>query len=304
MATGHLAGDMVVDAAVVVLEVAVDGEGGLNGPPGHDHLLDLLLARCMRDLAGEGVLVLREGLVRDGCIAIAGLGARGRLLVGAARLALSGVRVAALRAVVVAVRQGVVRAVALAEGAGALVLPARHHAVLLDVAPRRVDHPTAAAVVARAEADVLGRKREEQGAVRGNAHAIGRSLHAGEGPAAAAVGLVLDVVDGLGTLRPVRRRVEALRDHEIGPQLELPDLALLDRRPQLLPPALLHTTESLGGTRRLRGEPGDRRCAPQHTGRALDLLDLREPILVHASRRGRNAAEGCKEQRRHREGRC
>merc|ERR550532_2647629 len=43
MAAGHLARDVVVDAADVVLEVAVDGEGRLHGAPGHDHLLDLLL---------------------------------------------------------------------------------------------------------------------------------------------------------------------------------------------------------------------------------------------------------------------
>ena len=44
----------------------------------------------------------------------------------------------------------------------------------------------------------MGREREHHGALGGDAHAVGGSLGAGKGPAAAAVGLVADVVDDLG----------------------------------------------------------------------------------------------------------
>mmetsp|Transcript_177087 Transcript_177087/g.567949 ORF Transcript_177087/g.567949 Transcript_177087/m.567949 type:complete len:233 (+) Transcript_177087:112-810(+) len=56
-------GDVVVDAARVVLEVRIHREGRLHGASGHDHLLDVLDAAGRDGLAREGVLVAGEDLV-------------------------------------------------------------------------------------------------------------------------------------------------------------------------------------------------------------------------------------------------
>ena len=123
VAASHLAGDVVVDAASVVLEVGVDREGSLDGATSHDHLLDLGLAAGGLDLSLEGVLVAGEAVVGSRGIGVtSGRALRGGLM-GAARLTLGRVGVLALRTMVVAVRQGEIRAHALSERALPLYWP-------------------------------------------------------------------------------------------------------------------------------------------------------------------------------------
>mmetsp|Transcript_111338 Transcript_111338/g.300324 ORF Transcript_111338/g.300324 Transcript_111338/m.300324 type:complete len:479 (+) Transcript_111338:116-1552(+) len=280
-------GDVVVDAARVVLEVRIHREGRLHGASGHDHLLDLLDAAGRHGLAREGVLVPGEVpvLFPGGRVALAGA-LRG-LLAGAARLALGGERVLPLRTVVVAVRQREVRAHPLAEGPGALVLAARNGAVLLDVIPRLVDHAAPTTVVGAAEADVLIGERQHQRRVAGDAHAVRGRLDAREGPAAAAIGLVADVVNHLGALRPVGGRVETLGDLGGGQGRaggEALDLAAADARLDGGLPVALHAVERLGGAGGGVGEPVDKSGLPLNSGNGLDRLDLGDALRVRGSR--------------------
>merc|ERR1711939_564977 len=84
------------------------------------------------------------------------------------------------------------------EGTRVVVLPPRDSSAPADVGPGRRDLAAVAAVQIRIEAHVLRRDREILLAVRRDAHAVARRLGAGEGPAAATIALVADVVDELG----------------------------------------------------------------------------------------------------------
>merc|ERR1740117_2585858 len=177
----------------------------------HDHLLDLRGARGRLHRTGEGEPVGLERGVVARRVGIALARARGRVLRWAAGRALGRVRVVALRPVVVAVRQGEGRAPTATERAGAVVVAAGDHAVRLDVGPRRRDLTAIASGgedAAGVEADVVGREGHLELRLGGDAHAVRRGLRAAEGPAAAAVRLVADVVERLATGRPVRGRVE------------------------------------------------------------------------------------------------
>merc|ERR1719375_7682 len=95
----------MVDAARVILEVQVHGEGRLHGATGHDSLLDALLTRRRDGLPLVSVLVLREIVVGGlgSCVALAR--ARRRRLALAAWLALCRVWIVTLGSMVMAMRQ-------------------------------------------------------------------------------------------------------------------------------------------------------------------------------------------------------
>mmetsp|Transcript_77483 Transcript_77483/g.169574 ORF Transcript_77483/g.169574 Transcript_77483/m.169574 type:complete len:243 (+) Transcript_77483:612-1340(+) len=240
MAASHASRDVVVNSTDIVLEVGVDSEGCLNRASLHDHLLNLGLAAGSLNLALEAELVILEVLVLAAGRGIAGARAARRALGGAARLALGRVRVLALRAMVVAVRQGEVGAHALAERSSAVVLPTGDSTPVLDEGPGSVDHATATTIEGRAEADILGREGQHDLGISGDAHTVRSCLSAGKCPTAATVGLIANVANDLGTLRPVLLGVEVQRNSQERVMLELANLAAQDSFLQGLLPAALH----------------------------------------------------------------
>ena len=89
---------------------------------------------------------------------------------------------------------------------------ARDDAGVFEELPGGVELASSASVPLGVEARVLGAQGEGDGAVRGDAEAVGGSRGGPEGPAAAAVGLVADVADDLGTLGEGGDGVELVGD--------------------------------------------------------------------------------------------
>ena len=92
------------------------------------------------------------------------------------------------------------------------VLGSRDDAGVFEELPGGVELASSASVPLGVEARVLGAQGEGDGAVRGDAEAVGGSRGGPEGPAAAAVGLVADVADDLGTLGEGGDGVELVGD--------------------------------------------------------------------------------------------
>ena len=125
-----------------------------------------------------------------------------------------------------------------------------------------------------AEAEVLGRERDDGRGVRRDAHAIRRRLGAGKGPAASARRLIADVVDHGRTLWPVRGRIKLIRNGHVGGKLEVFDLALGLRLVQGLLPVAFDTHERCKGDAR-------RGCRKPWVGLGSPLYALCGPERVN-----------------------
>mmetsp|Transcript_35638 Transcript_35638/g.76091 ORF Transcript_35638/g.76091 Transcript_35638/m.76091 type:complete len:307 (-) Transcript_35638:14-934(-) len=280
MATGVSTRDMLVHATSIVLEVRVDGEGGLNWATSHKHALDVLHAKSGVCLARVRVLVTRERVVRGQSRRITSSWATRRPLRWAARGALGRVWVIADRTVMVAVGEGETRAPATAESAGAVLVSASDDALSFNVGPRRGDLATVATIVVGVEANVLGRQRHLQGGIRRNAHAVRGSLSTTKSPAAAAIRLITDVVDEVGaggeSLRGVKGGGNGVGlDHssDLGIWNVLMNLTCLDGLADVNAPVAMNTEERLGRARCLGSEA---RVGGRLPGRCLgvDIRDL------------------------------
>mmetsp|Transcript_101306 Transcript_101306/g.180047 ORF Transcript_101306/g.180047 Transcript_101306/m.180047 type:complete len:327 (+) Transcript_101306:382-1362(+) len=281
---------MVIDAAVIVLKVREHGEGHLHGPASHDGLLNACLTRCCDNLALEGVLIGGEVVVRRLGISVTGLGSRSRVLLGRASwLALCWVGVVLLRSMMMAVRKLEVAAKAFAERSGALVLPAAHssfaseEATLLQVGPWAADLASIAALGHHAspiEAHVLGRQRHHHRCVGRDAHAIRCSFCARKGPAASAIGLVTNVADELGALRPVLLGVELFRNGQVLIRNELVDLAEGNHLADVLLLVTLYAVHVLRSAWSRCTEPLIGHGLPEDTRGVLNLLNLGQTIRM------------------------
>mmetsp|Transcript_9888 Transcript_9888/g.32390 ORF Transcript_9888/g.32390 Transcript_9888/m.32390 type:complete len:328 (+) Transcript_9888:115-1098(+) len=164
-------GRVLVDAGVVRHKVLVDREGRLDGAPLHDGRLDSLLI---------GVALGREEL-----------------------------HAVALRLRAILARARALRRVAVARAVREALVGREPES--LHVVPRETRHAAVAAHVAFpvARHEVLRGEHDVDAAAARNVEAIGKRLRGAERPAAAAVALVANRVDGA---LPLVGRVEALRD--------------------------------------------------------------------------------------------
>jgi hypothetical protein len=151
-------------------------------------------------------------------------------------------------------------------------LTACHDALVRNEAPRRLELPTVAALVLRAEAGRLGGERDRDGPIGSDAEAIRSSLGGAKRPAAAARGLVANVADHLGALGPVGLAVERIGDgHAAARRGRLPHLDGAVRDGVVERPFVgsMDTAQRLGGTDRLSLWVGYAGAAAAHVGRGL-----------------------------------
>jgi hypothetical protein len=114
---------------------------------------------------------------------------------------------------VVAVGQGKVGAVtAFADGVSSVVLATGDSSFSGNVVPWGVNLTTIASIKAGAEADVLSRQRHSSSGVGTDAESVAGGGGGCEGPAAPTHGLVADVANHFGTLRPVAFAIEGIGD--------------------------------------------------------------------------------------------
>mmetsp|Transcript_62670 Transcript_62670/g.130021 ORF Transcript_62670/g.130021 Transcript_62670/m.130021 type:complete len:300 (+) Transcript_62670:393-1292(+) len=265
----------------VELEVRVHIESGLHRSTGHNHLLDGFFPRRRLRLSLVVVLVLFEILVRGLGGGITLRRSRGRLRLWAALGALGGVRILAPGTMVVAMWQREIAAKARAEGTCSLVLAATHSTGVLDVLPWCINLATIATIRVGIEAHILGRDGDHRLALRCNAHSVRGSFSPCEGPAAATVRLVADVIDHLLTLRPLCCRVEILRDISVHLCDEAVDFSPLHRRLDGLRRVAFHAAKAPGGPRGLRGKTLHGTRGPGNSWSALDFCNHGRPIGMH-----------------------
>mmetsp|Transcript_85197 Transcript_85197/g.204143 ORF Transcript_85197/g.204143 Transcript_85197/m.204143 type:complete len:292 (-) Transcript_85197:14-889(-) len=259
-------------------------ERGLHGSTGDDHLLDGSLPRCRLRLSLVGILVLIEIVVRRFGRGITLRWSWWRLRLWAALRPLGRIGVLASGTMVVATRQGEVAAKAKPKRTFSFVLATTDSTGVLDVLPWRSNLPSIATISVGIEAHVLGRDGDHRLALRCDAHSVRGRFSPCEGPAAAAVGLVADVIDHLLTLRPLRCRVEILRDISVHLCDEAVDFSTLHRRLDGLRRVAFHAAKALRGSRRLRGKALHGTRGPGNSWRALDFCNHGCPIGMHLQR--------------------
>ena len=106
-----------------------------------------------------------------------------------------------------------------------IILTTDRETCVTDVTPRRVQITAAAAVLRSAEARLLGRQRDCDRPVAVNAQTIRGSLRRTERPAASARGLITNIADNFGAVRPVGLGVKALGNLQVLIPLVHGDLA-------------------------------------------------------------------------------
>lgn len=224
MPPNALVGGVLVDSSLVVLEVGVDGERGLNGSPGHDSGLDGgYVVGVELDGSLEAVLVGLEVVVGGlGVTVAAGRSTRSGLGL-AAGVSLGGVGVLSLVPVVVAVGQRKGGAEVLSPEGVRLsvsqileVLGSSDDSGVFEELPGGVELSSVASRPLGVEAGVLATQGNRDGSVSANAKTVTRSASRSECPAATAVRLIADVADHLGAGGEGGDTVEGAGDGVLG----------------------------------------------------------------------------------------